>query len=300
MTGYLHPLYAESLAEFGAPRRLVRCGGHLLARKIPDGAGQDAMGCYPLFCCHDWSGLREDLEEAHDQLVSVALVTDPLGGYEEPLLRKTFDVVRPYKEHFVADLGGPWQESISARHRKYARRALREISVGVLPEPHDGLNDWDRLYAHLVARHGITGLRAFSRASFAAQLRVPGMVAFRATAGAETVGMHLWYTQGDAAYSHLSAYSDAGYELRVSSALNWAANEHFAGKVRWLVLGAGAGTSAGDGGGLTDYKRGWSTGARQVYFCGRTLNPAHYEALSRARGGPATDYFPAYRRGEFG
>ena len=69
MTGYLHPLYAESLAEFGAPRRLARCGGHLLARKIPGGDGHDAMGCYPLFCCPDWSGLRDDLEEARDQLV---------------------------------------------------------------------------------------------------------------------------------------------------------------------------------------------------------------------------------------
>lgn len=27
MTGYLHPGYAESLAEFGAPRELPRCGG---------------------------------------------------------------------------------------------------------------------------------------------------------------------------------------------------------------------------------------------------------------------------------
>ena len=257
------------------------------------------MGCYPLFCCHDWTRLREDLDELRDRLVSVTLVTDPFGQYDEPLLRKTFDVVIPYKEHFVADLGGPWEQATSASHRKFARRALRAVAIEVLSRPHDGLDDWDRLYAHLVARHDIKGLRAFSRASFAAQLRVPGMVAFRAAVGAQTVGMHLWYAQGDAAYSHLSAYSDAGYDLRVSYALNWAANEYFAGKIRWLVLGAGAGTTAGGGGGLTEYKRGWSTGVRQVYFCGRTLNPAQYEALTRARGRPATEYFPAYRQGEF-
>ncbi len=299
MTGYLHPGYAESLAEFGTPCPLTRCGGHLLVRQIPNTDWQDAMGCYPLFCCHDWTRLREDLEELRSRMVSMALVTDPLGNYDEPLLRRCFDRVVKFKEHFIADLTQPVNELAPKYHRKHARRALRDVAVEVLPQPHDGVDDWDRLYAHLVARHDIKGLRAFSRASFAAQLQVPGMVAFRAAVGAQTAGMHLWYVQEDAAYSHLSAYSDAGYDLRVSYALNWAANEHFAGKVRRLVLGTGAGTTAEMAGGLTEYKRGWSTGVRQVYFCGLTLDPVQYEALTRSRGGPATDYFPAYRQGEF-
>lgn len=259
----------------------------------------DAMGCYPLFCCQDWTQLREDLEESRGRIVSVALVTDPLGNFDEPLLHHCFDRVVKFKEHFIADLTMPVNELAPKYHRKHARRALRDGTIEILPQPVDGMDDWDRLYANLVARHDIKGMRAFSVKSFAAQLEVPGMVAFRATTGSEAIGMHLWYVQGDAAYSHLSAYSNAGYDLRVSYALNWAANEHFSGKVRWLVLGAGAGTTAKDADGLAEYKRGWSTGVRQAYFCGLTLDPLQYEALTRTRGGPATEYFPAYRQGEF-
>ncbi len=300
MTGYLHPGYAGSLAEFGKPLPLPRSGGHLLTRQVPNSECVDAMGCYPLFCCQDWARLREDLEELRGEMISVALVTDPMGNYDEALLHRCFDRVVKFKEHFIADLTQPVNELAPKYHRKHARRALRDATMEVLPQPLDGLEDWDHLYAHLVTRHDIKGLRAFSRASFTAQLQVPGIVVFRAAVAGQTVGMHLWYVQGDAAYSHLSAYNDAGYDLRISYALNWAANEHFAGKLRWLVLGAGAGTSAEDGGGLSEYKRGWSTGVRQVYFCGLTLDSLKYESLTRSRGGPATEYFPAYRQGEFG
>jgi hypothetical protein len=299
MTGYLHPQYAEALAEFGSPCPLPRSGGYLLARQIPNTEWQDAMGTYPLFCCQDWTRLHEDLEELRNRMVTVALVTDPLGNYDESLLRRFFDRVVKFKEHFIADLTQPVNELVPKYHRKHARRALRDVTVEVLSQPLEGLDDWDRLYAQLVARHEIKGLRAFSRTSFAAQLQVPGMVAFRVVAGTQAIGMHLWYVQGDAAYSHLSAYSDAGYDLRISYGLNWAANEYFSGRVRWLVLGAGPGTTTGDAGGLAEYKRGWSTGVRSVYFCGITLDAMRYEAISRSRGGPATEYFPAYRQGEF-
>jgi hypothetical protein len=299
MTGYLHPVYAASLREFGTPLRLCAAGGWLLVRKIPGRDWFDAMGCYPLFCCRDWSGLPQDLEPLKGTLISLALVTDPFGNYNEDLLRQCFDHVLAFKEHFVADLTQPVNTLAPKYHRKHARHALRNSTIEILSHPPDALNDWDRLYQNLVARHQIKGLRTFSRVSFEAQLKVPGMVALRAVVNSETVGMHLWYVQGDVAYSHLSAYSDAGYDLRVSYGLNWAANEYFANKLRWLVLGAGAGTSASGDRGLTDYKRGWSTGTRQVYFCGRTFDPERYRALTESQHSPATQYFPAYRAHEF-
>ncbi len=46
--GYLSSAYAESLAEFGRPRELAKCGGWILERKIPGTDLHDAMGCYPL------------------------------------------------------------------------------------------------------------------------------------------------------------------------------------------------------------------------------------------------------------
>ena len=44
VTGYLHPGYARSLAEFGTPRELERSGGWLLERAIPGSSYFDAMG----------------------------------------------------------------------------------------------------------------------------------------------------------------------------------------------------------------------------------------------------------------
>src|SRR5229473_8652620 len=98
VTGYAHPGYAASLSEFGTPRLLPRSGGWILERRIPGCQERDAMGCYPLFACQHWSQLHADLDEIGSELVSVTLVTDPFGGYQEGLLRQCFpDQVVPFK-----------------------------------------------------------------------------------------------------------------------------------------------------------------------------------------------------------
>ena len=35
------------------------------------------------------------------------------------------------------------------------------------------------------------------------------------------------------------------------------------------------------------------------FFCGRVLDPSRYDEILRERGLRQTDYFPAYRQGEF-
>ena len=80
----------------------------------------------------------------------------------------------------------------------------------VCAEPLRYLDDWVRLYAGLAARHGLTGIRAFSPAAFRRQLELPGMVAVRAERDGETVGMALWLEDAPNAYYHLAAYSPAG------------------------------------------------------------------------------------------
>jgi hypothetical protein len=301
-TGYLHPQYAESLSEFGTPYRLARCGGWVLKRRIPETSDYDAMGCYPLFACQNWRQLHRDLDEIEGGLVSVALVTDPFGGYDEAYLRRCFnDAVIPFKEHFVVDLNRPVNIS-SSSHQRYARRSLREVEIELCPEPQQHLDEWADLYSNLIKRHNIRGLAAFSRTSFAGQLKVPGLLMFRARHGPTTVGMSLWYVQGEVAYYHLAAWSDLGYSLRASYAMFWMVIQHFAaaGNVRWLNLGAGAGLKTDAADGLTRFKRGWATGTRTAYFCGRILDPARYEEIARAKGASAANYFPAYRQGEFG
>jgi hypothetical protein len=58
MSGYLHPDYTLSLAEFGSPQELSQSKGWILRRQITGFPYQDAMGCYPLFTCENWSRLH--------------------------------------------------------------------------------------------------------------------------------------------------------------------------------------------------------------------------------------------------
>jgi hypothetical protein len=301
-TGYLHPDYAASLAEFGRPRLLGESGGWILERDAGEGAA-DAMGPYPLFACRDWSALHRDLDALGGSgLVSLGLVADPFGGWSEEDLKRCFpDRLIRFKDHFVADLETVRPETLSKHHRYYARKAMRDVEVDVFPgDPADFLDDWTALYATLTERHGLTGIKAFSRDAFAAQLRIPGMVVLRAREGETVVGAHLWYVQGDVAYSHLAALSDRGYQLNGSYALYWFAMEHFRERARWLEIGAGAGTDTSADDGLTRFKRGWASGTRPVWFCGRIFDRERYAALAEARGLSDARYFPAYRAGEFG
>lgn len=301
MTGYSHPLYAESLAEFGTPRELPRCGGWVLARRIPGFSGRDAMGCYPLFRCRDWAGLQADLEELAGEVVSLAMVADPLGDCGQARLKRCFpDVMFRYKDHFVVDLCVPPHRHTSAHHRRNAAKALGSLEIRVCENPSTMLSTWVGLYGVLVKRHGIRGMAAFSEASFAAQLRVPGMTAFQAVHHGRTVGMILCYAGDSVAYYHLGAHDETGYRTGASFGLFWHAIEHFAQRgLRWLDLGAGAGTTDKPGG-LTRFKQGWSTDTRPAHFCGRIFQPDAYREIARATGNAATgDYFPAYRNGEF-
>jgi hypothetical protein len=299
MTGYASAEYARSLADVGKPRELACSGGWLLERAITASDAYDAMGCYPFFACRDWSQLARDIETLGSELVSVTIVTDPFAHSDAAALQHAFpDLCRPYKEHLIADLGVA-TDSIAVHHRRNARRALENLDIDQSREPSPWLDDWCKLYAELVARHEIHGVAAFSRASFAAQLRVPGIVALRAASGDTCVGMTLWYCRGDIAYYHLGAYSSAGYALRASFALFWRARELFSSdNIRWLSLGAGAGAAGDPDDGLTRFKRGWATGTRTVYLCGRILNAERYAALSARRAGSTGNYFPAYRAGE--
>lgn len=293
MSGYQHRAYAQALAELGAPRHLPRCDGWLLECPIPGGAATDLRGPYPIFSCTDWSRLEADLASLVGP-VSAVLVSDPFGAYDLPLLERCFpDMAVPYKEHFVIDLSGP-DGRYGAHHARNIRKARASIAVERCAEPGAHLDEWAALYANLVRRHSIGGVAAFSRASFAAQFAVPGLAMYRACAGGEIVGMVLWYLQGEVGYYHLAAYSERGYALRASYALFDAAIADLVGRLRWLSLGTGAGVQSAGDDGLTRFKRGWATGTRQAYLCGRIFDREHYTALAAAHNAGG-DYFPLYR-----
>jgi hypothetical protein len=130
------------------------------------------------------------------------------------------------------------------------------------------------------------------------QLRVPGIVAFRAVTGATTVGMTLWYVHGDVGYYHLAAFDEVGYRTGASYALMSASMEQLADEISWLDLGGAAGLYPDASDGLARFKRGWSTGTRIAYLCAAILDGRRYDELVNATGRSGSSYFPAYRRQE--
>lgn len=301
MTGYAHHQYAQSLAEFGSLRQLPQSRGWILCRPIPGSPHQDAMGCYPLFSCKNWSLLHCDLEELEDGWVTLSLVTDPFGEYDEAYLQQCFrDVVIQYKKHYIVDLHRPIDEIVCRHHRYYARKALKNVSIEECPDPTLLVEEWLEFYSNLMKKHKFKGIKAFSKTAFLKQMNTPGMVMFRAVSQDVSVGAHLWYRQGDIVHSHLTAFSTHGYDIRASYALYWVAMKYFAEKgLRWLNLGAGAGVKGDTSDGLSEFKRGWATGTKTAYFCGRIFDHTKYSEIVRAKGITSTDYFPAYRQGEF-
>jgi hypothetical protein len=299
--GYASHAYAAALLDLGEPRLLPRSGATLLVRPIPGCPWLDACGPYPLLVVSRWADLGDDLAElaepggdSTDMPVSIVAVVSPFPEASVDERRRAFpDLVRRYKEHHVVDLSSTGR--VSRHHARNVRRALAAVEVELVEDPRQSLDEWCALYGHLRRRHSITGPAAFSRQSFERQLAVHGLTAFRAVASSRTVGMTLWVETDGVGYYHLGAYSDAGYEAGASFALFATAIEHFRTRLGWLDLGAGPDTGAGDGG-LTRFKRGWATGTRPAFLCGRVLDPPRYSALvAQSPGTVAGSFFPAYR-----
>ncbi len=300
MNGYNHADYAWSLQKFGAPRELHHCGGWVLERDTPGGDYKDAMGLYPFFVCEDWAKLSKDLEAMSEDTVCVSLVTDPFGDFNPSLLEDNFkDVFKPFKQHYIVDLNVPMEEIGGKRRRKHARKALNKLEMDVVEEPVTRIDDWLDVYDVLIKKHDIKGIRSFSRDAFLQQFQIPGTVMIRALYQGKTVGAQIYLIQGDVVHAHLGACTQEGYDLDATYALDYYSFQHFRGEARWVDLGGGVGVSADGGDGLSQYKSWWATNTKQTYFCGRIFDYDKYNELVLSRNTPTTQYFPAYRFGEF-
>jgi Acetyltransferase (GNAT) domain len=300
VSGYLHPGYARSLSEYGTPTELPRSGGWFLRRAIPGYHTFDGMGCYPLMVCQDWSALPADLDELSGDIVSLAAVPDPFGNYTLADLESAFKREPVFfKEHYVADLSRPAGEIISSHHRKYAEKALREVEVEFYSEPLAYLEEWLRLFSFSVRRFNIDGIRAYSRESLHQQLSLPGAFLSIARHRGEAVSAHIWLAHGGAVYAHLAASSPIARGLSADYALYYEEIRYFAGRVHWLDWGGDVGPAKATQGALALFKKGWSTGTRAVYVCGRIFQRGKYEHIVATNGTDASGYFPAYRHSEF-
>lgn len=298
-SGYGHPAYASTFAEFGEPRMLPGSGGWVLQRRTPALPYTDAMGGYPVFSCRDWNELPSDLDLLAQECVSLVLVTDPFGQFNVASLSCQFDSVVPYKDHLVTDLREYSDISMSAKTRRNVRNSLKNLHVEVCPDPESHLDDWVALYADFCASRGVTGIRKFSRQSFRNLFSVPGLTVLRAFSDNVTVGINLWMESGNVAYGHLGATNALGRRHMAFYALYWLALNHFRDRVRWLDLGSTPGQANTNENGLFRFKQRWATGCRPVFLCTRVFDPDKYSELVRATGRETSEYFPAYRQGEF-
>jgi len=253
------------------------------------------MGPYPLLCCSNWKNLGADLDELSGSLVSVTAVADPFGNHTPEMLEDCFDFAKKFKNHYAIETGNDPKSYVSKSHLANVRRAQKEVSIERCDNPIELLDEWERLFNVLAQKHQITGIRRFSRATFEAQFKIPGLVAFIAYANQEIIGMDLWYIQDNCAQGHLVAFDKTGYSLRASYASKWAVIQYFNDKATWINLGSVA--SGSNSSGLDHFKKGWATTTRPSWLCGRILQPDNYHALSEGINNEG--YFPAYRQGEF-
>jgi Acetyltransferase (GNAT) domain len=303
-SGYSSLAYARALPHMGQAVRLAESGGWLLRQSLGSTHLYDLRGTYPLYCCNCWQNLPADIASLDGSAVSISLVTDPFVDVDEAMLRDCFpDRTYRFKTHYVADLSESPRSFIIKHHRKNAAKALRALEVFESQKPIEYLDTWRQLYANLVQRHNIRGPQRFSDMSFARQFRTPGLRVFIAKdRAAQVVGMILCFTQGGYAYTHLAACNDRGYEQFASFGLMMRVIETLADEgFESVDLGGVAGMV--DAGakvdGLARFKQGWSNTVRSVWFCGRILDRAAYEMLSRTCCCREPGFFPAYRANEY-
>jgi hypothetical protein len=300
LSGYHHPYYASSLAEFGEPLELKKSGGWILKRQIPASTFYDGIGCYPLFTCNNWQLLHLDIADLQDDLISMTIVTDPFANVEPSVLEKCFDIVNPFKNHYVMDLNQSWENNVHRCHKQKIQKALDDMIFEISHDPLSYLDEWTRLYETLIQRHKISGVKAFSKECFRKQLMIPGMVLILGKLHGEVVGANLILMRNDVAYDHLAAYSSVGYQYKAAYGIFWTTFKYLSEQgIRYCDIGAGAGLESDSRDGLDQFKRGWTKNRRIVYLCGRINNSAVYNELCQKRTIPYTKYFPAYRCGEF-
>ncbi len=301
-TGYKTLNYAKSVVESASFIHLLWSRGYLLMRPVTiNPVFSDATGCYPFFCCCRWAGLREDLESIEKEIICLSLITDPFGKFQIDNLRDIFtDRFFLFKNHYVVNFSKNWKASIKKHHLRNIKKVAAAVETKRCPDMSAVLADWCRLYRYLACRHNITGLRSFSEHLFKKLFLVPGIEAFSATLNGETIGMLLCMVQDDIAYYHLGAYSKSGYEQRASYALFDHIMNYYAEKgFRYLGLGAGAGIKEQGTDGLSQFKAGWANERRPVYFCGKIFYKKQYFRLTKLSDTIHSEYFPAYRAGEF-
>jgi hypothetical protein len=283
--------YAESLSHWGEALQIPEWGCHVITQQTA--AGKDAVGTYPLaILCPD-ADLAGGLERLRRLgMICVTLVLDEFHRPPLAALRDHFQVVHPFKQHYIRRNSSPFAY---ARHHRYeVRRSLARVSVGPF-ELGAHLAEWAALYAELHRRHALAAVHDFAPRHFETLSTLEGTTSIGAWLEGKLVSAHLWVSDGRHVHSHLAASSDAGYGAAAAYAVYDASVRHFEG-AELLNFGGGAGAGGDSLDGLSRFKSGFANDSAPAYVCGAILDPERYHELVRLSG-VRTDtlFFPAYR-----
>jgi len=292
MHPYSTSAYARSLFHVGRVVPVEEWGCNVIARTVPAG-GEDIVGCYPIATLSkdaDLSGGLERLRAAG--FVSATLTLDDFHRPALEALSHAFDVVRPFKTHYV-HRGASGNYKPAKDHRYKINRANRRVVAKAIRLV-DHLDAWTSLYDALIDMRRMTGVHAFPHASFAMLADMAGVQAIGGFVGEELVSCNLWVIHERRAHSHLVASNELGYTERAAYAVSDASARYFA-DAEIVNFGGGAGLGDEPGDGLAQFKRGFSNTTARSYICGAILDRRTYEKLTQQRGISGDAYFPAYR-----
>lgn len=295
-SGYLDPAYRDSFRPFGDVLTLPASGLHLLKRPLP-GGGHDLAGLYPYSSLSDWSGLAADIRGLRGTgAVALSLVTDPFQESRACAALAGWDVSRPFKTHWIVDLGGDWRARRSRNTRYYAARGLGFQDTAVVDDPTAYAADFWRLYSAGADRLNMAPMQRLSPQIVARQLALDDAFLTVARRGGELSGAMITMHSGETAYLHIMGMAAAAARLHTSYALFHTALAHLETLgCRLVSLGGGAGPTDDPEDGLYRFKKRWATESRRTWFGGVVLDRAAHAALCARAGAPDTGYFPGYR-----
>jgi len=290
---YATEAYAQTLGHIGRPVAVPEWGCSVLARPI-DGEREDVTGCYPVATLTADADIVGGLTRLRDLgFVSVTLAIDDFHRPPIPALEQTFDLVRPFKSHFLVS-GGLDAYRPSDHHRYEIKRAINMVRTTSI-DLKAYAAEWGQLYAALGERHQFGQAHAFPASSFDALADIPGVETIGGFCDGQMVSCHIWIRDRDTVHSHLAASSPLGYCRRAAYAVNDASVRYFA-DARIINFGGGAGLNDVSDNGLARFKKGFSNAVAPSYICGAVLDAKAYAALSSARApASASGFFPAYR-----
>ncbi len=283
--------FANIYNHIGSPIEIPEWDTWSIQRIIPNNNGKDVMGCYPLILIQSEADLNGGLKRLRELgLISIVFVADAFTNPSLPQMTQIFNLIKPFKTHYLHNNNLPTQ--YSKHHRYELKQSLKQVEVRIISLS-DYLPQWIDLYQNLITHHNISGIQAFPPNALYDMGKLDGFTTIAAFHNNTMVSCHIWACSDNQVHSYLAASNKEGYSFRAAYAIYDAAIQHFS-NVEIINFGGSAGLGDNPEDGLAKFKSGFSNHREIAHIYGSILNHEKYELLTKNLN-PNIHYFPAYR-----